>query len=87
MPYRDGKYVPWKHKIKIKCFLDHSENYGMPAMVKSVATRIYAAIKNRPFLKDFDGIDDLPNIDDIEEFNFWLERFYDYCDVELVCVE
>ncbi len=50
--------------------------------------QIHLILSKKSFMQDFDGLDEAEDFEDDEDsVNYWLERFYDYCDNKLIWVE
>ena len=88
MPIRNGKFVTWEHYITEIQHMLHVEANDKEA--EKIAKKIHTLLnttKYKHLFKNFEKLNDLNYIDNVEEFNDWLDSFYDYCDYKLIWVE
>ena len=89
MPYRNGKIVNWKVKVKgIRALLNTDESN---TEAQRVGKEIYKIITGKRYYRHFEGFDRLADFDvyieTTEELNDLLNDMYDYCDENLIWID
>ena len=89
MPYRNGKIVNWKVKVKgIKELLNTNESNEEAKRVGKEIYKIITSERYYKYFEDFDRLDDFDvYVETVEELNDLLNDMYDYCDGELIWID
>lgn len=88
MPYRNGKLVNWKLKIKELRPLLTDDNTDKNAIkVGKEFFKILSSVKYRKDFQNFDRLEEFNEVMDLEEFNDILNSFWDYCDENLIWID
>jgi len=84
MPIRNGKFVDWKHTLKIKHLLGDS---ALDEAAQRAAKEIASVIKTKSFMEDWLYLNEIGDAADSDDLNAMLADLYDYCDANLIWVE
>jgi len=93
MPYRNGKIVNWKVKIKgIKELLTDDTSDENAQRVGKEVYKILTSKRYGKYFEDFGMgrnmsfycLDEFDTVDTCEYFNVLLNELYDYCDAKLI---
>lgn len=88
MPYRNGKIVDWKVKVKGIRSLLNSDCSDENAI--KTGKEIYKTLTNsiyKKYFENFDILEDFNNVLGLEDFNGMLNEMYDYCDTNLIWID
>lgn len=89
MPYRNGKIVNWKLKVKgLRNLLNTDET---DEEAQRVSKEIFKLLTNSVYKRYFENFDQLVDfniyVETTEELNSLLDELYDYCDDNLIWID